>query len=207
VQVDNPLDAAPFLPQLLPGLEKVSNEVADPECRSVAARAAKELVRVANEGKTGVFVWALLLGHMERGAIVLWQVPGMSYICDRQQPCLAVQHSLLHTALQTCCTGPFADVVFTVFLTAVPPRKADPVAVAAALKELIAARAPKVASCEVFTSTLAYVAGLCSALQDTKNFEFDEWNGVASTPYLASFMPEAEAEAVTRAYLVSSNQV
>jgi elongation factor 3 len=51
--VDNPLDAAPFLPQLLPGLEKVSNEVADPECRSVAARAAKELMRVANEGKTG----------------------------------------------------------------------------------------------------------------------------------------------------------
>lgn len=38
-------------------------------------------------------------------------------------------------------------------------------------------------------------------LQDTKNFEFDEWNGVASTPYLATFMPEAEAEAVTRAYL------
>lgn len=37
--------------------------------------------------------------------------------------------------------------------------------------------------------------------QDTKNFEFDEWNGVASTPYLATFMPEAEAEAVTRAYL------
>lgn len=40
-----------------------------------------------------------------------------------------------------------------------------------------------------------------SQLQDTKNFEFDEWNGVASTPYLSAFMPEAEAEAVTRAYL------
>lgn len=60
-QVDNPLDAAPFLPQLLPGLEKVSNEVADPECRAVAARAAKELVRVANEGKTGVCIWAAAL--------------------------------------------------------------------------------------------------------------------------------------------------
>jgi elongation factor 3 len=133
--VDNPLDAAPFLPQLLPGLEKVSNEVADPECRSVAARAAKELMRVANEGKT------------------------------------------------------------------VPPKNADTATVTAALKELIAARAPKVAGDEVFAPTLAYVAGLCAALQNTKNFEFDEWNGVASTPYLASFMPEAEAEAVTRAYL------
>lgn len=87
---------------------------------------------------------------------------------------------------------------------AVPPKKADPTAVAAALKELIAARAPKVAGDEVFAPTLAYVAGLCAALQDTKNFEFDEWNGVASTPFLASFMPEAEAEAVTRAYLVSA---
>jgi hypothetical protein len=51
------LRAAPFLPQLLPGLEKVSNEVADPECRSVAARAVKELNRVANEGKTGECGW------------------------------------------------------------------------------------------------------------------------------------------------------
>jgi hypothetical protein len=38
-------------------------------------------------------------------------------------------------------------------------------------------------------------------LQDTKNFEFDEWNGVAVTPYLARFMGEEDSEAVTRAYL------
>jgi elongation factor 3 len=133
--VDNPLDAVPFLPNLLPGLEKVANEVADPECRSVAARAAKELNRVANEGKT------------------------------------------------------------------VPPKKADPIAVAAALKELIAARNPSVAGDAVFAPTLAYVAGLCASLQDTKNFEFDEWNGVAVTPYLATFLQEDDAEAVTRAYL------
>jgi hypothetical protein len=37
--------------------------------------------------------------------------------------------------------------------------------VAAALKELIAARAPKVAGDGVFAPTLAYVAGLCAALQ------------------------------------------
>eukprot|EP00775_Hariotina_reticulata_P002646 gene2646-2946_t len=133
--VDNPLDAVPFLPSLLPGLEKVANEVADPECRSVAARAAKELIRVANEGKT------------------------------------------------------------------VPPKKADPAAVAAALKDLIAARNPSVANDAVFGPTLAYVAGLCASLQDIKNFEFDEWNGMASTPYLSQFLSEEDAEAVTRAYL------
>jgi hypothetical protein len=72
--VDNPLDAAPFLPQLLPGLEKVSNEVADPECRSVAARAAKELVRVANEGKTGVYTRGSAgLGRLGR-VLSMWGV-------------------------------------------------------------------------------------------------------------------------------------
>ena len=43
-------DSSP--PSFLKGLEKVANEVADPECRSVAQRAAKELNRVGNEGKT-----------------------------------------------------------------------------------------------------------------------------------------------------------
>lgn len=49
--VENPHDAAPFLPKLLPELEKVSNEVADPECRKVAANAHATLLRVGGEGK------------------------------------------------------------------------------------------------------------------------------------------------------------
>lgn len=49
--VENPHDAAPFLPKLLPELEKVANEVADPECRKVAASAAATLLRVGGEGK------------------------------------------------------------------------------------------------------------------------------------------------------------
>lgn len=46
-----------------------------------------------------------------------------------------------------------------------------------------------------------YIACLLVCLQDTKNFEFDEWNGVAVTPYLARFLGEEDSEAVTRAYL------
>jgi elongation factor 3 len=49
--VENPHDAAPFLPKLLPELEKVSNDVADPECRKVAANAHATLMRVGGEGK------------------------------------------------------------------------------------------------------------------------------------------------------------
>eukprot|EP00245_Coleochaete_scutata_P011263 TRINITY_DN414_c0_g1_i3.p1 TRINITY_DN414_c0_g1~~TRINITY_DN414_c0_g1_i3.p1 ORF type:complete len:1054 (-),score=299.78 TRINITY_DN414_c0_g1_i3:701-3862(-) len=49
--VDNPADAVPFLPKLLPGLDKASKEVADPECRQVAARAYAVLSSVGEEGK------------------------------------------------------------------------------------------------------------------------------------------------------------
>ncbi|KAG1675970.1 hypothetical protein FOA52_014214 [Chlamydomonas sp. UWO 241] len=49
--VENPHDAAPFLPKLLPELEKVSDDVADPECRKVATGAKATLLRVGGEGK------------------------------------------------------------------------------------------------------------------------------------------------------------
>ena len=44
--VENPNDAGVFLPRLLPGLEKVSQEVPDPECRSVAAKARDTLLKI-----------------------------------------------------------------------------------------------------------------------------------------------------------------
>jgi hypothetical protein len=105
-------------------------QVADPECRAVAARAAKELMRVANEGKT------------------------------------------------------------------VPPKKADPSAVTAALKELIAARNPSVAGDAVFGPTLSYVAGLVASLQvsSTRFYQCStcsswtagRWMYVACAPFLFS---------------------
>jgi elongation factor 3 len=49
--VENPHDAAPFLPKLLPELDKVANEVADPECRKVASNAHATLMRTGGEGK------------------------------------------------------------------------------------------------------------------------------------------------------------
>ncbi|KAG1175520.1 hypothetical protein G6F70_004669 [Rhizopus microsporus] len=48
--VDDPDVAAPFLPVLLPALEKVQDVVADPECRGVVQKALATLQRVANPG-------------------------------------------------------------------------------------------------------------------------------------------------------------
>jgi elongation factor 3 len=44
--VDNPLDAAPFLPLLLPALEQNAESIADPEAREVTARAVAQLQRL-----------------------------------------------------------------------------------------------------------------------------------------------------------------
>jgi elongation factor 3 len=47
--VDDPIDAAPFLPTLLPDLEKAAEAMSDPEARSVAERATKQLKRLEGE--------------------------------------------------------------------------------------------------------------------------------------------------------------
>lgn len=44
--VDNPLDAAPFLPLLLPALETNAKSIADPEARDVTEKAVAQLMRL-----------------------------------------------------------------------------------------------------------------------------------------------------------------
>jgi elongation factor 3 len=44
--VDNPLDAAPFLPLLLPALETNAESIADPEAREVTQKAVAQLMRL-----------------------------------------------------------------------------------------------------------------------------------------------------------------
>jgi len=44
--VDNPVDAAPFLPLLLPALEQNADSIADPEAREVTARAVGQMKRL-----------------------------------------------------------------------------------------------------------------------------------------------------------------
>jgi elongation factor 3 len=47
--VDDPIDAAPFLPTLLPDLEKAAEAMSDPEARKVAERATTQLKRLKDE--------------------------------------------------------------------------------------------------------------------------------------------------------------
>jgi elongation factor 3 len=54
--VEDPEHVAPFLPKLLPGLERAKEEVSDPECRAVAVKAYATLFRASGEGKVKEFV-------------------------------------------------------------------------------------------------------------------------------------------------------
>ncbi|CAI5497356.1 unnamed protein product [Closterium sp. Naga37s-1] len=66
--IDDPLAAVPFLPKLLPGLELVSKDAADPEIRTVASKAHKTLSVVGEEAQV---IMANLLNDKEQVEMVL----------------------------------------------------------------------------------------------------------------------------------------
>jgi elongation factor 3 len=49
--VDDPVHAAPFLPSVMPLVKRVSEEVADPEIRTVASKALKTLQRIEKDAE------------------------------------------------------------------------------------------------------------------------------------------------------------
>jgi len=63
--VDDPTDAHVFLPRLLPGLKRCADEVADPECRSVAGQVVETLVKIGGSGEDAE---ALIKAVAERDA-------------------------------------------------------------------------------------------------------------------------------------------
>jgi len=52
--VDNPMDAAPFLPLLLPALETNASSISDPEARAVTENAVEQMQRLKDEADKGV---------------------------------------------------------------------------------------------------------------------------------------------------------
>jgi len=63
--VDEPKEVAPFVPKLLPALERAKNEVPDPECREVCLKAYDQLVKSSNPKNAKV-------GALERSTVVSW---------------------------------------------------------------------------------------------------------------------------------------
>jgi len=76
--VENPIEAAPFLPLLLPALEKAADSVSDPEARAVSDRALQQLNRLNSEilkvGDVGK-VDPAVVGKLLDGAFQAKQLP------------------------------------------------------------------------------------------------------------------------------------
>jgi len=74
--VDDPLDAAPFLPALLPALSRAAEAISDPEARGVAENAVLQLQRLEAEAKQ--FKGDPRMPDMDQvKSIVLKNAPGM----------------------------------------------------------------------------------------------------------------------------------
>ncbi|EIE22864.1 elongation factor EF-3 [Coccomyxa subellipsoidea C-169] len=142
--VDNPNDAAVFLPRLLPGLEKVSQEVPDPECRTVASKA---------------------------------------------------RDTLLSLVQDPAATAPAEAHDFKVVLPVLKDLEAKHSN--AAMAEVPSA---------IASTTLEYVAALCSTLIWVKNFEIEDWQKCV-VPYLSEFMEAAAVEKVCAEFLDKSYMV
>jgi len=52
--VEDPIEASPFLPELLPALLRASDEIADPEARSVAKRTHEHLTKIGKNAEAGM---------------------------------------------------------------------------------------------------------------------------------------------------------
>jgi len=80
--VEDPTAAAPFLPKLLPGLEKLAAEVADPECRQVCGKAQATLILAAG-GKDAAEVKQA--DHAVVLTVLMEQVAGKCEVDDQVQ--------------------------------------------------------------------------------------------------------------------------
>jgi elongation factor 3 len=79
-------------------------------------------------------------------------------------------------------------------------RKADPATVEKALLKAAEGAGAKALTAEGAKTVTAYIAAMCAALCDVKNFEADDWKACV-VPYLSLFMPEEAASKACQSFL------
>ena len=166
--VDNPADAAVFLPRLLPGLEKVSQEVPDPECRSVASKARDTLLKLVQDPA------AAAPAEAHDFKVGFWLMP---------LPYCLVYHLLPHPLdlLAAGCLGGVCALSVYRPLDSISTLLWVLQVVLPVLKD-IEAKHSKAAlgsvSSAITSVTLEYVAAMCSTLIQVKNFDIEDWEMV-----------------------------
>ena len=120
--VDNPLDAAVFLPRLLPDLEKMAKEISDPEARSVAEKARETLIRVGADGKEAAAL--ARYAPADRATTEKALLKALADAGVKGTPCKTVTDYVVAAALalsdakvfeieEWACTGPLVESLFS----------------------------------------------------------------------------------------------
>ena len=188
--VDNPSDAAVFLPRLLPGLEKVSQEVPDPECRSVASKARDTLLKLVQDPAAAApaeahdFKVCFLLCIRQLLLVLSLLCQLLSSFAECRSACGALCTPIRAVpcmpSLAVCGRTKTASwscrVLCCCLIMSCPLQVVLPV-----LKD-IEAKHSKASlgsvSSSITTVTLEYVAAMCSTLIQVKNFDIEDWETV-----------------------------
>ncbi|ACO67907.1 predicted protein [Micromonas commoda] len=114
--VEDPMDAAPFLPKLLPLLKRAMDEVADPECRQVCTRAYKTLLVAAGESSDAMLkMMTEISGASDADMAAFVDTaevkPYFEYICTLSTNALLAKNFDFDTWKKSCAT-PYLALFF-----------------------------------------------------------------------------------------------
>ena len=187
--VEQPAHAAVFLPNVLPLVTRVSQEVSNPECREVATQAVKTLEHLKTE------LDAVTKANEDiTTAVSCFAVPVHLF-----PPASCTQHLLqLHSQPDpSSCGWPAAYPCWTHF--AIQKRALTPASsFMQAVLDIVAKLAGFASHADIQGSevtALKYAADLCFQLTVSRTFRPAEWVS-AVTPFLAPYIGQTEAHAV-----------
>lgn len=178
--VDDPSDAAPFLPSILPAMERAADETTDPEARAVCVKARDQLLRIsaAAEAKAS---------HPKADAAAV-----LAMLTEEVKARLAAPAPAAAPIAATGGAGTGAGYSSDSEEADDPAVERAPAAVAAAATKGLT---PEAAVAQRLPE-LTYIAGLCATLASVRVFAATAWNA-SIVPYLSAMaiLPSADAMA------------
>lgn len=195
--VSDPLDAAPLVPKLLPGLCKLRDEGSDPELREVATRAQGVLATAAGlvtAGASDADVAAASASSASGAPKAAAAAPAKPAAAAAAKGGKAAAAPVTIKYDNAQVLAALSELVLADRLALTPWGVAGAVADASPVAEgkgdEIAPLSPSSSTTlpDFVQPTLEYVAALGSSLAAGKNFEPDAWHA-AVVPYLSAYLP------------------
>jgi len=182
--VDDPSDAAPFLPSILPAMERAAEETTDPEARAVCEKARDQLLRISAAADAKA-------AHPRADAAAV-----LGMLTSEVKARLAAPGAAVTSPVATGGAGTGAGYSSDSEEAEDPAVERAPSAIAAAATKgmtpeaAVALRMPE----------LTYISGLCATLASVRVYSAAAWNA-SIVPYLTAMaiLPAADAMAAATA--------